>query len=578
MNEYSIENAFSAIEQELINSMLRNYKKHKAWEKDEGFNWTMWQAEQLKNLQRYRIANKDKFKTRFTDINDEIDEMLRKAYMAGGMSQETKILKAIKRGYIPNNIPERINEFISNNKGKSLKEIASDLIARFKGEKVVGFNAEFFKINDRKLNELIKATKNDFEKAEIAMLRRSNDIYRKTIYNSQVYFNTGAGTYEKAVDMATKDFLAKGIDCIEYKNGARVNICDYVSMYLQTANKRAYLQGEGAKRQEWGIHTVIIVNRGGGCPKCTPFQGRVFIDDVWSGGSAKDGDYPLLSSAIAAGLYHPRCKDSHTTYFPGISSEPKPPSKEEQQRAIETYNMQQKKKYAERMVRKYGNLEQYSVDCQNKERYKAKRKEWSNERNKIHRIGEFENDDSHIDILEDEKGVQEWVDRALSIGVGSIDIKHIKNVEVLNPLLDELEELKNEYGKVFNRIESIDLKENTIAQLNGRVLQLNQRYFNDKKILESQLNKWHKNNMIPKGCNSIEYVVTHEYMHLLTQDKIDVDKKFDTMFNRAKKEGKCIVCSNSAYDKYEFVADLLSANRISGIKNKFIDKLLDESW
>lgn len=119
MNEYSIENAFSAIEQELINSMLRNYKKHKAWEKDEGFNWTMWQAEQLKNLQRYRIANKDKFKTRFTDINDEIDEMLRKAYMAGGMSQETKILKAIKRGYIPNNIPERINEFISNNKGKS---------------------------------------------------------------------------------------------------------------------------------------------------------------------------------------------------------------------------------------------------------------------------------------------------------------------------------------------------------------------------------------------------------------------------------------------------------------------------
>lgn len=376
MNEYSIENAFSEIEQELINSMLRNYKRHKMWEKEEGFNWTMWQAEQLKSLQKYRLANKDKFKTRFTDINDEIDKMLRKAYMAGGMSQETKILKAIKRGYIPNNIPERINEFISNNKGKSLKEIASNLIARFKGEKVVGFNAEFFKINDRKLNELIKATKNDFEKAEIAMLRRSNDIYRKTIYNSQVYFNTGAGTYEKAVDMATKDFLAKGIDCIEYKNGARVNICDYVSMYLQTANKRAYLQGEGAKRQEWGISTVIIANRGGGCPKCTPFQGRVFIDDVWSGGSAKDGDYPLLSSAIAAGLYHPRCKDSHTTYFPGISSEPKPPSKEEQKKSIEIYNLQQKQKYCERQINKYKNLEQGSLDKNNRERYKAKKKEW----------------------------------------------------------------------------------------------------------------------------------------------------------------------------------------------------------
>lgn len=89
-------------------------------------------------------------------------------------------------------------------------------------------------------------------------------------------------------------------------------------MYLQTANKIAYLQGEGAKRKEWGVHTVIITNRGEGCPKCTPFQGRVFIDDVWSGGSAKDGDYPLLSRAIVAGLYHPRCKDTHTTYFPII--------------------------------------------------------------------------------------------------------------------------------------------------------------------------------------------------------------------------------------------------------------------
>lgn len=446
MSEYSIENAFSEIEQELINSMLRNYKRHKMWEKEEGFNWTMWQAEQLKSLQKYRLANKDKFKTRFTDINDEIDEMLRKAYMAGGMSQETKILKAIKRGYIPNNIPERINEFISNNKGKSLKEIASDLIARFKGEKVVGFNAEFFKINDRKLNELIKATKNDFEKAEIAMLRRSNDIYRKTIYNSQVYFNTGAGTYEKAVDMATKDFLAKGIDCIEYKNGARVNICDYVSMYLQTANKRAYLQGEGAKRQEWGIHTVIIVNRGGGCPKCTPFQGRAFIDDVWSGGSAKDGDYPLLSSAIAAGLYHPRCKDSHTTYFPGISSEPKPPSKEEQKKSIEIYNLQQKQKYTERMIRKYGNLESSSLDEENRKKYKYKKVEWKKVENN------YGNDIININKLGNSNkngyggtGKGEFIEK--------IDSSQIENK--LKEYEEEIRDLKKEYSVVIDKYNNV---------------------------------------------------------------------------------------------------------------------------
>lgn len=65
--------------------------------------------------------------------------------------------------------------------------------------------------------------------------------------------------------------------------------------------------------------TVILNKRGNACPLCVPFVGKVFIDDVWSGGSRLDGSYPLMSEAIKQGLYHPNCKDSHTTYFPGIS-------------------------------------------------------------------------------------------------------------------------------------------------------------------------------------------------------------------------------------------------------------------
>ena len=129
--------------------------------------------------------------------------------------------------------------------------------------------------------------------------------YRKTIFNAQVYANTGAGTYEKAVDMATKDMLSRGLNCIVYANGARHTLSDYADMAIRTASKRAYLQGEGEKRQEWGITTVIINKRGNPCPKCLPFCGKVLIDDVWSGGDAKDGSYPLMSKAIQYGLYHP---------------------------------------------------------------------------------------------------------------------------------------------------------------------------------------------------------------------------------------------------------------------------------
>lgn len=61
---------------------------------------------------------------------------------------------------------------------------------------------EFFKVNNRKLNALVKSTTDDLKRAETAVLRMSNDKYRKAIFNAQVYANTGAGTYEKAVDMA----------------------------------------------------------------------------------------------------------------------------------------------------------------------------------------------------------------------------------------------------------------------------------------------------------------------------------------------------------------------------------------
>ena len=67
----------------------------------------------------------------------------------------------------------------------------------------------------------------------------------------------GAKTLDQAIDMATKEFLDSGIDCIEYKNGRRVNIASYAEMALRTASQRAVLLGEGKKRDEWGIHTAV---------------------------------------------------------------------------------------------------------------------------------------------------------------------------------------------------------------------------------------------------------------------------------------------------------------------------------
>lgn len=97
----------------------------------------------------------------------------------------------------------------------------------------------------------------------------------------------------------------------------------------------------------------------------------MLIDDVWSGGSKKDGNYPLMSYAIECGLYHPRCKDSHTTYFPGISTADDTWTKEELE-AIETKS----KKEAKRQAEKFGRLAKYSLDKDNKRTYRNKAKQW----------------------------------------------------------------------------------------------------------------------------------------------------------------------------------------------------------
>ena len=352
--DYDVRAAFSAIEEELIASMMRNLANHRAQETAEGIQWSQWQVEQLAALERYKKRNRKRFGGLFSGINARIERAIAVQRAAGQAGQELSILQAAKTG-------AKID----------------------RAAKQAALEGSFHDINDRKFNALLRATTQDMEKAEHAILRRANDAYRKVIFNAQVYANTGAGTYEKAVDMATRDFLRSGIQCVVYKDGSRHSLADYADMALRTASKRAYLQGEGEQRQAWGISTVIVNKRGGACPKCARFCGKVFIDDVWSGGKAEDGDYPLLSSAIQMGLYHPRCKDAHSTFFPGVTEVDQPWTPAELEQLERTEQRQQRQQHAQRQAERYDRLARYSLDEENRERYRAREQIWSEQLDKL---------------------------------------------------------------------------------------------------------------------------------------------------------------------------------------------------
>jgi len=353
MSDYNIREAFEKIEDELIDSMMRNFSRHRAEETKEGYNWTQWQAEQLKSLEEYRKHNAKKFGKRFKTINSKVEEMIRTAKADGNASQEAEILEAVKDGF------------------KAPKKPSAHS------------TAEFFKVNDRKLDALIKSTTDDLKRAETAVLRMSNDKYRKAIFNAQVAMNTGAVTYEKAVDIACKDMLNAGLNCVEYKNGARHTLSDYADMAVKTANKRAYLRGEGEKRAEWGVSLVVVNSRQGGCPDCAKYIGKVFIDDVYSNGKKSDGNYPLLSTAIKNGLFHPRCKDSTSTYYPELDDLDAPLSDYEIKELDRQRGIEEKQKYAQRQAERFDRRAEYSLDKDNKRIVQTRADEWHDRANTL---------------------------------------------------------------------------------------------------------------------------------------------------------------------------------------------------
>lgn len=374
---YDIRKIFEQMELDLISSMHRAFYFHQSEQAKEGFEWEQWQLTKLREMEKYRKRNKDIVGSYSKPIQQAINRELKGNYSKG----ENRFMTFI----------DKVKQFFGwKSKSHSSIELPADIkevqTVREYIHKELGRPGSipqennFFGVNDMKLEALIETVNKDLSKAQHSVLRKMDDVYRQTIFKSHMYLQNGAKTLNQAIDMATKGFLDKGINSVQYKNGAMVNIASYAEMALRTASHRATLLGEGKKRDEYGIHLVVVSAHANTCPKCEPWQGKVLIDDVFSHGTKLDGDYPLLSEAIAAGLLHPNCRHSITTFFPGITNLPKVPDGKE---AIKLYEAEQKQRYLERQIRKYKRLAQGSVDEDNKQIAERKLKQYTRDINKL---------------------------------------------------------------------------------------------------------------------------------------------------------------------------------------------------
>lgn len=75
--------------------MMRNLSRHLNEEAALGFDWSQWQAEQLKALDALRRSNPKRYGPRFAQINAKIREALADAEARGQKEEELRILRAL---------------------------------------------------------------------------------------------------------------------------------------------------------------------------------------------------------------------------------------------------------------------------------------------------------------------------------------------------------------------------------------------------------------------------------------------------------------------------------------------------
>lgn len=386
---------YQQLELDLVESMKRNLVRHEKEEMKQGFKFEQWQAAKLRDMERFRAENHAIIGSYESEIEQAIQFALIDTYDKGVKLASDSLYKA-KQYALDNNIsialPKPIQPIVEPHKlvpSESVtKEEAKQALKEFEMSSRVKEEV-FFRTNDDKLKALIRETKKTVADPTKAILRYQDDQYRQIIARTQIAMSSGNLTLTQAIDQATADYLRAGITNIEYKDGKRVNIADYVAMCLRTSNHKAFLHGQGAKRMQIGVTTVLVSQHLTACPLCVPWQNEILIDDIFSGGTPDDGPYQLLSEAVAEGLLHVNCQHNLNTFYPGIST--KPPTLDPS-KVDEAYKETQRQRRLERAIRRQKRVVAGTTDLTN----------FNNEKRKLDRLEEkvSENDPSKTKVRE----------------------------------------------------------------------------------------------------------------------------------------------------------------------------------
>jgi hypothetical protein len=202
------------------------------------------------------------------------------------------------------------------------------------------------------------------------ILRESEDVYRDVQASAASGLLAGVDTRMQASQKMLNDFAARGVTSFVDKAGRKWNMASYSEMCMRTVSQQAAREGHMSRAVELGYDLMKVSRIGTTCPICQQWQGVVLSI------SGKTPGYMTVESARAAGLFHPNCRHTLTSFDPELDGEGQTELNDVNKEVDHRNDILMSQRNNERQIRKWKRVEAASMDDKDKAYAHKKVQEW----------------------------------------------------------------------------------------------------------------------------------------------------------------------------------------------------------
>lgn len=181
------------------------------------------------------------------------------------------------------------------------------------------------------ITEMASAYAGKLSATHFQIYRESTDAYRRIVGEAMRAPAMGVETRAQAAQRALNEFAEQGITAYRDSRGRKWSMSSYTEMAGRSTLMNAHLAGHEQALKRRGHGLIVISNHSQECKMCRPWEGKVLsLDDQDRPGERKQSSEltgePVkfrvagtLAEAKRAGLFHPNCRHSFSTYTAGLT-------------------------------------------------------------------------------------------------------------------------------------------------------------------------------------------------------------------------------------------------------------------